>query len=907
MQEEITKYNYFLYTNSYSLSYEHIHRRNNGIIKQFKNLKMLSTQSKKERELIIIPDQPARKSATESESSQHISFESENSSLTSNLATSQVLPKPEYFAPLYEVSKLDISASKLKYANLLKMLTKFGEYPDKYRSLIWRYLLSLPLNKMAYENLLRLGIHPAYQDLRKKYPIESQRLFCRTQRILSALGHWSPFMCEVDYLPGFVFPFVKMLEHDDLVLFETVVAIVMHWCQHWFAAHPQPPVQLLQTVEDVVTHEDPELGTHFRKMGFHPVQYAWPLLQTMFSEVLPKSQWLVAMDHVLSFPQQPQLMFAIAAAYLLQLRSSLMTISSSAQLAASVRRMSPIDIKRLIKKAKELLPQLTGDKCPETYSYQLPISSPGQGAYPVLGGYPKYVVELGSQIRKQVLEREQDIMREKHLLEEMQKHNSHLLKQELRLRQAQEGALQAENERTAQQLAETEVEVLERKSKANREKAKQLAHIKAIETKVAESLSVEEKLRRLQEEQLANLSNQRAALQKQETAERQEFEELKNLEYKATEKVAELMRLRQFEEGNRAMLMEKSLKEKDDITREKQMAERWRREEEENRLRKEQWFRAKESEIAGERQGQMMNLREKQQEIMRKERELEIAKIDHERALRKIAEEQVYAESFQQQAEEEERRSPLGARSSAGVNTRMQSQAQAQSIHDRETEQPRYMEEDKQEQPREEYRVTEKKRPGSDTQQTVKMSVHEVRGSDMKEEPITANGANTSSEPFTFKNTSAPAGLMDDATKKMRATEQLFARPLPERAEMPSQEKSSTGRKENIESQISGGESMGENAGIHSKSRSYPATVDVGDIEERHHRVKQQLEEMERRFPPTGVTNGSEQESGAKDVGSSGITSSDYSSSKGKSPSIEGESPEKGGSSSGASLSGIYV
>lgn len=51
------------------------------------------------------------------------------------------------------------------------MLKQFGEYPEKYRFLTWKHLLGLQLNKEAYQNLLRKGVHPAFKILHRRYPI----------------------------------------------------------------------------------------------------------------------------------------------------------------------------------------------------------------------------------------------------------------------------------------------------------------------------------------------------------------------------------------------------------------------------------------------------------------------------------------------------------------------------------------------------------------------------------------------------------------------------------------------------------------------------------------------------------------------------------------------------------------
>jgi hypothetical protein len=90
-------------------------------------------------------------------------------------------------------------------------------------------LLDLPLNKEAFSNLLRKGVHPAYKSLHKKYPINSYKLYNKLVRILSALGNWCPLFLDVEYLPQIVFPYIKVIPNDDLLVFEVIIALIMQY------------------------------------------------------------------------------------------------------------------------------------------------------------------------------------------------------------------------------------------------------------------------------------------------------------------------------------------------------------------------------------------------------------------------------------------------------------------------------------------------------------------------------------------------------------------------------------------------------------------------------------------------------------------------------------------------------
>ena len=93
------------------------------------------------------------------------------------------------------------SHSAFDMPKLRKMVKTFGEFPEKYRTLTWKYLLQLPLNRQAFQALIDRGVHPAFKSLHRRFPVDSYRLYNKLVRILSVIGHWSPIFLEVDWLP----------------------------------------------------------------------------------------------------------------------------------------------------------------------------------------------------------------------------------------------------------------------------------------------------------------------------------------------------------------------------------------------------------------------------------------------------------------------------------------------------------------------------------------------------------------------------------------------------------------------------------------------------------------------------------------------------------------------------------
>nr|KAF6405775.1 TBC1 domain family member 31 [Rousettus aegyptiacus] len=193
------------------------------------------------------------------------------------------------------------------------LLKGYGEYPTKYRMFIWRSLLQLPENHTAFSSLIDKGIHVAFLNLQKKYPIKSRKLLRVLQRTLSALAHWSAIFSDTPYLPLLAFPFVKLFQNNQLICFEVVATLIINWCQHWFEYFPNPPINILGMIENVLAFHDKELLQHFIHHDITSQLYAWPLLETVFSEVLTREEWLKLFDNV--FSNRPSFLLMTVVAY----------------------------------------------------------------------------------------------------------------------------------------------------------------------------------------------------------------------------------------------------------------------------------------------------------------------------------------------------------------------------------------------------------------------------------------------------------------------------------------------------------------------------------------------------------------------------------------------------------------
>ena len=95
-----------------------------------------------------------------------------------------------------EASSIDSAIPKVSFLELIEtrheswftrpklkqFLHRFGTYPDKYRPLIWKYLLQVPENQDVHTALMLKGTHIAWKNLRDLYPLKSERSMKAVER-----------------------------------------------------------------------------------------------------------------------------------------------------------------------------------------------------------------------------------------------------------------------------------------------------------------------------------------------------------------------------------------------------------------------------------------------------------------------------------------------------------------------------------------------------------------------------------------------------------------------------------------------------------------------------------------------------------------------------------------------------
>ncbi|XP_056341862.1 TBC1 domain family member 31 isoform X2 [Oenanthe melanoleuca] len=402
----------------------------------------------------------------------------------------------------------------LNKKRLQALLKGFGEYPAKYRMFVWRSLLQLPENHLAFSCLLDRGIHSAFINIQKEYPIKSRKLLRVLQRTLSCLAHWSAIFAETPYMPLLAFPFVKLFQNNQLICFEVVATVVVNFCQHWFEYFPNPPVNVLSMMENILGHHDKELLQHLVKYNVTSQVYAWPLLETLLSEVLTREEWLKVFDNI--FSNHPSYFLMVVVAYIICSRAPLLHCNQAADFEYFFHHRNNVDINVVIKEAYHLMEATPLDIHPQLMLDDFTPLTKGQ--YPVFNKYPVFIVDYQAQEREKIRQDEMEYLRERQLA-----HESEAKAQE----QKAEDEVWYRKQKLLQEAKEQRRKILQEEEKKLTEQRQRLAIVKR-ELKIKELQLLDASRRRFlnyQQDQLQmelkHLDNEiarKASMREQETA-----------------------------------------------------------------------------------------------------------------------------------------------------------------------------------------------------------------------------------------------------------------------------------------------------------------------------------------------------------------------------------------------------
>ncbi|XP_067146301.1 TBC1 domain family member 31 isoform X4 [Apteryx mantelli] len=414
----------------------------------------------------------------------------------------------------------------LNKKRLQALLKGFGEYPAKYRMFVWRSLLQLPENHLAFSSLIDKGTHSAFVHIQNEYPIKSRKLLRVLQRTLSALAHWSAIFGETPYIPLLAFPFVKLFQNNQLICFEVVATVVVNFCQRWFEYFPNPPVNVLSMVENILAHHDKELLQHLIKCNVTSQVYAWPLLETLFSEVLTREEWLKVFDNI--FSNHPSYFLMVVVAYVICSRAPLLHCNQTEDFEYFFHHRNNLDINVVIKEAYHLMESTPVDIHPQHMLDDfIPLT---KGQYPVFNKYPKFIVDYQTQERERIRQDEIAYLRERQLVHELEAKAQERKVEDETWYRKQELLQEAEEQRRKMLLEEEEKLAEQRQRLAAVKRELKVKELQLLDAARRRFLKYQQDQRQMELKRLDDEIARKASVREQETAAAAQDVEVRQME-----------------------------------------------------------------------------------------------------------------------------------------------------------------------------------------------------------------------------------------------------------------------------------------------------------------------------------------------------------------------------------------
>ncbi|KAG4067584.1 hypothetical protein HA402_005356 [Bradysia odoriphaga] len=273
---------------------------------------------------------------------------------------------------------------------LQQILKEYLEYPTKYRQLIWKTCLQLPENQSSFTELLKKGYHPCVRSYDELYPLKDKSAHRNLKRIVSALAYWSKAFAQCDYIPKFVFPFVKELGTNLILCFETIATVLLNHGQLLFEFAPLEPVNYLGIIENILSHYEPRLLAFYVGKNVTSKTFAWSLLQTAFTEVLDEDQWRQLWDHIVSNAVE-FLAFSVVA-YNIVMKDVIMRLDSKVTVERFFEEQNSIEMKRFIRRTYDIMEKCPDSLRPNRYLKQFaPLTS---GFYEKFTNFPRALIAV---------------------------------------------------------------------------------------------------------------------------------------------------------------------------------------------------------------------------------------------------------------------------------------------------------------------------------------------------------------------------------------------------------------------------------------------------------------------------------------------------------------------------------
>lgn len=156
------------------------------------------------------------------------------------------------------------------------------------------------------------------------------------------------YLFQLSYIPAFVFPFIVLFGNDELSTLEICMTILMWWGYSWHATFPNPPIHITEAIDQLLRHHDDTLYAHLRRLGVSPGLVGWTLLQTLFTEMLGREDWLRFMDYIITRFGDARVMLTAPVALLRCVRTSLLLAGDASHLVGYCRHQQGVSVAEAI-------------------------------------------------------------------------------------------------------------------------------------------------------------------------------------------------------------------------------------------------------------------------------------------------------------------------------------------------------------------------------------------------------------------------------------------------------------------------------------------------------------------------------------------------------------------------------
>lgn len=232
------------------------------------------------------------------------------------------------------------------------VISSFHQFPNDLRPFLWRSALSLPMNVLAHRTLCTKGLHSSFANI-KDYPFLQIELRYPVLRLASNLAHWCPMFGSIKHLPLMILRFAKLFRPSPIVAFEVVATILVNYCQNWFNEFPLIPKNVTNFIECTIKKIDLDLWDHFNNSGIKLSTYVWPIMETLFAEVLIEKDWLILWDNVVT-SRADFLTLAVVSFFLVN-KNIFISCKSLKEFEFFIHNPVNVNIMLMIQKARHLM------------------------------------------------------------------------------------------------------------------------------------------------------------------------------------------------------------------------------------------------------------------------------------------------------------------------------------------------------------------------------------------------------------------------------------------------------------------------------------------------------------------------------------------------------------------------